>query len=37
MSGLWLAYDNRRLDMASGQVASNRTQVTDTFIHRRQS
>ena len=37
MSGLWLAYDNRRLAMASGQAPSNQTEVIDKFIHRRRS
>ena len=32
MSSLWLAYDNCRLAMASGQAASNLTKVKDKFI-----
>ena len=35
MSGLWLAYDNSCLAMASGQARSNQTEVIDKFIHRR--
>ena len=37
MSGLWLAYDNSRWAMASGQPTLNRTEVVDKFIHGRQS